>query len=344
MTEAKNNRLAELDALRGIAAMAVVLFHFLTRYPEMSPVADTSALGFPYGKFGVEIFFGISGFVIFMTLSRTKSVADFLVSRFARLFPAYWVAIIVTTVCVHALGAGYLFVPSWAVLTNFSMLQGHVGLPQVDGVYWSLTIELSFYAVMIALWRLRLLNRIEWALGCWIALKLLWWLPMGLSWRVGYALILDYIPYFAIGVAAYRVWNGERRWIQQLPLLVLGFASVCLDGSAAFQSIYALSVLCFFAISLNWMRFLNHPVLIWFGAISYTVYLVHQHVGYAIMDVLYKHGIIGPWAILIALSAVITLAWLITRFVERPALERIRYVWRNRKEMISQQKAAPASQ
>jgi peptidoglycan/LPS O-acetylase OafA/YrhL len=343
MTETKSNRLAELDALRGIAAMAVVLFHFLTRYPEMSPVANANGLQFPYGKFGVEIFFGISGFVIFMTLRRTKTVGDFLVSRFARLFPAYWAGIIVTSLSIHALGADYLFVPSWAIAANFSMLQGHVGYPHVDGVYWTLTIELSFYAMMLALWRLRLLNRIEWALACWIALKLLWWLPMGLSWRLGYVLIIDYIPFFAIGVAAYRVWSGERRWIQQIPLLSIGFASVWIGGSAPFRFVYLLSLISFIAISMNWLRFIKNPLLIWFGAISYTLYLIHQHVGYAIMDVLQSAGIQGLAAVIITLPLVIYLAWLISHFVERPTLEMIRKSWHNHKARISLQRAELAS-
>ncbi len=343
MTSPQNNRLAELDALRGIAAMAVVLFHYLTRYPDLSPVAQATALQFPLGRYGVEIFFGISGFVIFMTLSRTKTVGDFLVSRIARLFPAYWAGIIITSIALHILGAGYLYVPNWAIFADFTMLQGHVGLPQVDGVYWTLTIELSFYAIMLALWRLRALDRIEWVLGAWIALKVLWWASPGLSWRMGYVLIIDYIPYFAIGIIAYRVWCGERRWIQQLPLLAFGYASIMLDGSWEFIAVYALSLACFVAISLNLISFLRNSVLIWFGSISYTLYLVHQNIGYAIMDRLHGFGITGLFAIALTLPAMITLAWLISSLVERPALNHIRDFWRNRKALVNPQRAEPAS-
>jgi peptidoglycan/LPS O-acetylase OafA/YrhL len=271
-------------------------------------------------------------------------VGDFLVSRFARLFPAYWAAVIITTVVVHGLGAGYLYVPNWAILADFSMLQGHVGLPQVDGVYWTLTIELSFYAIMLALWRLRALDRIEWILGGWIALKMLWWASTGLSWRLGYVLIIDYIPFFAIGIIAYRVWSGERRWIQQLPLLAFGYASVILDGTWEFIAVYALSAACFFAISLNWLNFLRNSVLIWFGAISYTLYLVHQNVGYAIMDRLHGYGITGLSAVALTLAIVITIAWLISRFLERPALDLIRSYWRERKALVNLKTAEPASQ
>ena len=61
-------RLAQLDALRGIAALAVVLFHYTTRYDQLFGHAQSPALSFPYGYLGVNLFFMISGFVILMTL------------------------------------------------------------------------------------------------------------------------------------------------------------------------------------------------------------------------------------------------------------------------------------
>ena len=67
-------RLLELDALRGIAALMVVLFHFTMDRPEMN-------LGFKYGVTGVDFFFIISGFVIFLTLSNTKNWKDFVQKR-----------------------------------------------------------------------------------------------------------------------------------------------------------------------------------------------------------------------------------------------------------------------
>src|SRR5262250_3203475 len=76
------SRLEELDVLRGLAALAVVVFHY-------SGHATRYFTGFPFhftvGLHGVELFFVISGFVIFMTLERTARLRDFAVSRFSRL-------------------------------------------------------------------------------------------------------------------------------------------------------------------------------------------------------------------------------------------------------------------
>src|SRR6202043_1137862 len=79
-----------------LAAVAVLLFHYLSRYDEMYPPRDDVPFGFVIGGDGVQLFFVISGFVIFMTLSRCKTAFDFLISRFSRLYPAYWAAALLT--------------------------------------------------------------------------------------------------------------------------------------------------------------------------------------------------------------------------------------------------------
>lgn len=97
-------RIKELDALRGLAALAVVLYHYTTQYEKL--FGHTGVLGwqFQYGSHGVHLFFMISGFVIFLTLDRVKKSRDFVISRFSRLFPAYWFAIMLTTIVVWTFG------------------------------------------------------------------------------------------------------------------------------------------------------------------------------------------------------------------------------------------------
>src|SRR3954454_2537178 len=92
----KEGRFQELDVLRGLAALAVVLFHYLTRYDQIYTPRGDVPFGFPFGTSGVELFFVISGFVIFMTLARCASASDFLISRFSRLYPTYWAAVLLT--------------------------------------------------------------------------------------------------------------------------------------------------------------------------------------------------------------------------------------------------------
>ncbi len=324
------SRLESLDALRGIAAFAVVLFHYTHYFTVAFPDQPRAPLDFAVGKHGVSLFFAISGFVIFMTLEKTRAASDFLVSRFARLYPAYWAAIILTTVTVTISGLTKFALPARAVAINFTMLQSFFYVPAVDGVYWTLAVELSFYACMFALWRVGLLARIENVLIGWLALKWLWWLVPGLPWLLGSILVQKYIPFFAMGILAYRVWAGQRTARAQGPALfaILATIAVIDDGETALAAAFVAIIFAFIAV-----RVPIGPMprlLTWLGGISYTLYLVHENIGYAILLALEHRGF-GPGAAIIsALVSALFLAWLVAVSVERPALKAIRGWWRSR--------------
>jgi peptidoglycan/LPS O-acetylase OafA/YrhL len=296
------------------------------------PGAPAVPYGLAWGAYGVHLFFAISGFVIFMTLERTRSGADFAVHRFARLFPAYWAGIAVTTLAVHLLGTPALAQPAPVVLANVTMLQGFAYLPAVDGVYWTLTVELAFYLCMWALWRARLLARIEGVLVGWLALTVLWWLVPALPSRLGMLLALQYIAFFAIGIAAYRVWSGERRWTQQAATLVAGLGVTWLTQGVETALVYCIVAAIFLALSANALRLLAHPLLLWLGALSYPIYLVHQFMGYAVLAKLGEWGVLAWPALLTTIAVVLGVAQLLHSFVEKPALNTIRAFWRRRGE------------
>lgn len=94
-----------------------------------------------------------------MTINHTRSLADFAFARFARLYPAYWAAILLTTSVVTLGGATNLSIPPLEVMLNFTMVQKLFGARDVDGVYWTLTRELVFYAGMAALLASKQLKR-----------------------------------------------------------------------------------------------------------------------------------------------------------------------------------------
>ena len=90
----QHQRYRELDALRGLAAMLVVLFHYSWGRPE-------NRFEFSVGNTGVDLFFIISGFVIFMSLEKAENLRQFVGNRFARLYPAYWVCVILTYILMQ---------------------------------------------------------------------------------------------------------------------------------------------------------------------------------------------------------------------------------------------------
>jgi len=163
-----HGRINELDVLRGIAAMAVVLFHYTTQYDQLFGHSPSFPIRFPIGSYGVHLFFIISGFVIFMSLERTKKPLDFVIARFSRLYPAYWIAIAITFSILLFFPLQGRTVSFSHALINLTMLQNFINVPSVDGVYWTLCIELKFYAIIFLLFLFNILKKIELVCLSWI--------------------------------------------------------------------------------------------------------------------------------------------------------------------------------
>ena len=168
-------RLDVLDGLRGIAALAVVAYHFFARWaePHFHPTlyqhGDAIAEWLPLqiaGRFGVYLFFLISGFVIMMTLERATGVLDFTARRAARLWPPMLVCATLSTLIINWSDVAYVYenVARWHVtpveyvssifFIPPDMTADLFGIQQsdtprwVEGVYWTLWSEVRFYAVI----------------------------------------------------------------------------------------------------------------------------------------------------------------------------------------------------
>lgn len=153
-------RLDYLDSVRALAAMAVAFFHFAMGLGPTATGFQHQLLSFCYsvidlGKLGVVLFFMVSGFVIPISFKfdRPKKVAlqDFLIGRFFRLYPAYWLSL--------ALAFFFIFDHSFAhcsprrLLLNITMFQQFFGGTGINmmGLYWTLQIEWIFYILCIGL-------------------------------------------------------------------------------------------------------------------------------------------------------------------------------------------------
>lgn len=324
-------RLVEVDALRGLAALAVVLFHYTTRYTELFSSADAPSIAVRHGHFGVNLFFIISGFVIFMTLARTRRPMDFVVSRFSRLFPAYWAAIVLTFVVVRVFGLPGFEVGAAQALGNSIMVHGLLRIPHVDGVYWTLEVELLFYAGMFTLFARRWLNHVHWALWALLALRLLWFVAergfgIDLSWTLSRLLILKYIPWFALGICIYQSTLGAAHADARQVRLTAVAALACLAvvdhwALGALALVLALAV---WAAASGRLRWLRNPVPAFFGTISYPLYLLHENIGWVVQRAVQAHGGSFDASVGVALVVAIGLASLVTFTVEQPAMRAIR--------------------
>ncbi|SEL62469.1 Peptidoglycan/LPS O-acetylase OafA/YrhL, contains acyltransferase and SGNH-hydrolase domains [Roseateles sp. YR242] len=323
-------RLAQLDALRGIAALLVVFFHYTTRFDQLYGHASPPLVSLPWGHYGVNLFFMISGFVIFMTLERTRRPLDFVKSRFSRLYPAYWGAVLLTFALTHALGLPGKTVGWQTLLVNLSMLQEFVGVAHVDGVYWTLSVELLFYAWALLSYRAGGGARLRQVLLAFLAIRLVYAAAAGfwsvdLPWLLQRWLLLPFIAWFALGVAVYRLSRpGDTRTVPDRWLAAAALAVLALvDGWPI-----GLLAVFFFIVLMGAARgrwtWLEHRLWLWLGAISYTLYLVHENIGWALLLRLEAMGLPSTLAIVLTFVAVLGLAHALTRWVEQPGMRWIR--------------------
>jgi len=333
-------RLSELDALRGIAALLVVVFHINATYP----IANNNLVqGFvKFGITGVDLFFMISGFVILMTLEKTKSWKDFVLKRFARLYPTYWVCVSLTVLCAVIYLAvshrSYAFILH-QYLPNLTMFQQYFGVPNIDDVYWTMLIEMLFYGFMLFIFCIKKLKHIEW-------IAIIAMLPLFIYssqyFRVhfpGYhhllvtALpIINYFPMFVMGIIYYKMKFDRPTPLRYIALLLCILCQASLYGNGlnvdlflSFKDHVLITVfynLVFLLYVHDKLRFIVNKATLFIGNISYPLYLIHYYISVnVIIPALLGFNVPVLLASAIAFIVSIILATLISKFVEKPSIK-----------------------
>ncbi|MBB6610919.1 acyltransferase [Pontibacter sp. Tf4] len=316
-------RLLFLDSLRGLAALAVVYFHYTSVYRHLYGHSFSEHYDFDFGLYGVEFFFMISGFVIFLTLSRISSARDFLFNRAVRLYPAYIVCLLLTFGCVQYFGLEGLETSFSDMLVNLTMFQKAVGVPDVDGVYWSLFSEWMFYLLMVTLFVFRKLDKMLWVGAAWLVLNVInmHFVHLGYAARL---LNLYHGVFFYSGILFYMLYTGTgRRTIVQLHLaaaFVVALSLFALEGWA--DMIVAALLYGVFYLGINGrLEFLVNRPLLFLGSISYALYLFHQYIGFIIIN--QTKAYFGDSVLVIVPPLVVSIvcAYLITQYIEQPAVK-----------------------
>jgi len=307
-------RIKELDVFRGIAALNVVIFHYTSRYRMNFGHNYPQYLDWEIGRYGVELFFMISGFVIFMSLQGNTSIESFAKKRFARLYPEYWICVCLTFLVLSiAADPEVETVSPPVLLLNLTMVQGVFNVKSVDGVYWSLIPELFFYFTIGLLYYLGQFSRIRIFGAVWLSLMILnslFALPFG-----AYLLNLQYGMFFMAGILFYRLKFSMGGWQEHALILLSFIAALCSHPGLAQAYVYLLIYLLFYLFTYGMLNKISWKPLVFLGYISYPLYLIHQNVGFVLMRTLNRYLSSELLVLLLTISTMITLAWLITSLV-----------------------------
>lgn len=322
-------RYQELDALRGIAAIIVVFFHFTMCRPEAN-------LGFKLGTTGVDLFFMISGFVIFMSLNHVKSSRVFIINRISRLYPTYWFCVTFTFLLICLNNIYYHKQISFVdYLGNMTMFQHYMDIPDLDGPYWTMIIEMVFYIVILFLFQFKFFKNITfWGLALSLATVLSAYFFNKISFnKIIFCIpLLQYLPLFLSGIIFYEIQNDVK--VKHIRYFYLTICFICqislfnhIDRASAFINHLEYSIMLTFYFVLftlfvnGKLKFIVSKATLFLGKISFALYLVHQKISIRlIIPTLVDKLNFNFWvvSIFIALPIVIALTTFITYYIEIP--------------------------
>lgn len=292
-----------LQIWRGIAVLLVVYYHFSNRVPpEYLGMGGPPSLVFHSGKIGVLIFFIISGYLITKSLTRCDNLAVFYAKRVSRIWPLFifasfvifaFLQLVEPPVVPNGPKKFYAIERDWIDLLGSLFFLEDLGFRWMDGVFWSLLVELKFYfwIGILAFFRPNSFGRdfaiIAILLGG-FELGITLFHPSGHAWLakgLNGIFIAQYLPYFATGALLAK--NKDDGLLSILLLIAAIQAGIKSASNLDFDMIQTASFGAVLAVLLfaDAMMFKSR-IILHIGHYSYAYYLFHQMIGLSIIKAL----------------------------------------------------------
>jgi peptidoglycan/LPS O-acetylase OafA/YrhL len=326
-------RLASLDLFRFFAAFAVVLYHYID-HPDGAATLSLAQAVAEHAYLGVNLFFIISGFVVLWS-TQGRSPRDFVRSRALRLYPEYWLAVLISAFVFIRFGQELgKDLDLRTILLNLTMIPQYLGAQYVDGVYWTLGVEIKFYALVFVLLLAGGMRHVERWLIAWLALAVgVMFADLG-PLRV--LVVHPNGPLFIAGCMFYLVlergWSAARVLVL-LACLGLGINQSIIDMAgwvdparitAITRVATGAAIVAFFG-AFAWVvssrgEFPYAKVAASLGALTYPLYLLHNAGKVLFLDGSFP---VPALAIPVAIVFSVVLSFVVTRVAERwitPAL------------------------
>jgi peptidoglycan/LPS O-acetylase OafA/YrhL len=334
--EPAHPRVQALDLLRLVAVLGVVFYHFGFWGPASNGIPQTAipslAWFSKYGFLGVPVFFIISGFVIAYS-AEGRTFTDFAIARFSRIYPTFVFCMTLTFLAIMALGKPHFDASFGQWLANLFIAAPALGESYVDTSYWSLVVEVVFYAWVAVLISVGLFpRRIDAIILIWLGITFANELTVDLP-LIEKVFIADDSGFFAVGLLIYEYYRG-RRDVMLYGLLVLSISTSIFQALHKLPKLHHLTggtfdstivvAICLVSVAVIFLatqlRRVPFPggLLIAAGGLTYPLYLLHMQLGYVIFRaVAVPAG--GSFQVIAIVLGISCLAWWVWRYIERPA-------------------------
>lgn len=313
------DRIINIDILRGIAILFVVLFHYTSHYsPEYLLRSDNWSLSIAsYGWSGVDIFFIVSGYCIAMTIIKTQNYFEFILRRFARIYPAYVFCGIITLIFYSFFdlpGREVSWTTGFMNLVFANFIPG-INYQYIDGVYWALIVELKFYIFFgMIYFTIRSLGK---AIVLWAILSILLNIILLVDNKVLIFLttLTPHSNFFLIGMILF--YSNQKNLFTLSLILILALLNIYVNDRYSGNEIYFIFLVIFTSMMIkNKLRF-KLDLLSNIGLVSFSWYLLHNAIGIIIIR---EINILGYETFSVAIAILTTLMMSIFSFiaVEKP--------------------------
>jgi peptidoglycan/LPS O-acetylase OafA/YrhL len=350
--------------LRGLAASIVAVHHlgvgFWLANPTIAELAHTAPLssvpnlphfavarrleqiGLAGGPLGVALFFLVSGFVIPISLEKVRW-KEFLIQRIFRLYPTYWAGLTLTCLAmfiyaaVHDVPFAVRFSAYWK---NLTLCRDWLWAPSLDGITWTLEIEIKFYLMCALLSTVSTLRSARTLLISMVPLTLVMYLTGDihdslaaqaprlhkLCYIIGCA--APFLPYMFIGTCFYNhfrgYWSTGKLCTLSAVLYGLSFLSLRNSPQAVqatlFLGSYSTALVGFTCAYILRDRLPHSRMLNWLADVSYPLYCIHGVFGYVLLSEFVSRGFRPAVALGFTLGILFPCVYLVHRLVEQPGI------------------------
>ena len=304
-----------------------LIYHLISDIPNVS-----------FGPIGVSIFFLISGFVIPFSLEKGNSW-EFLVARLFRIFPTYWVGLILGLIGVWIASRLWnrpLILNCKILLSNMFLYNGFIQMPSLDMVNWTLAIECIFY-ILAALFAKAIHNANvkpififsgAVLIGNWKIVQVVEFLhifPEAIRYLVT---ALMYVQFMLIGCFFFHAIREKISNRRLYFYVAIQLFLVCVTWRLGLQNNYFPVVpfnyflgLCVFSVCFHFReKFKSRPFLDQIASVSFPLYVTHALGGYLLLKLLSQWGLSFYASASIAFSVVFFIVTLIHLYIEKPSI------------------------